>query len=155
MHPRDFGIKCWCRILKRYQQVTHGAGRHHIAGPDGAVKWWHRNVAKASYGMGLQGWKRGCIYPDFIFATGGNAGAGRIVVLETKGDHLQNPDTYYKRDVLDFLTQNFSWGSGGARRSATDSHDRRDRGMGLGADGGNSGEATGALGTLSQGASCR
>ncbi|WP_370311942.1 hypothetical protein [Sagittula sp.] len=80
----------------------------HLDG-DGTVKWWHRNVAKASYGMGLQGWKRGRIYPDFIFATGGNAGAGRIVVLETKGDHLQNPDTDYKRDVLDFLTQNFSW----------------------------------------------
>jgi type III restriction enzyme len=80
----------------------------HLDG-DGTVKWWHRNVAKASYGMGLQGWKRGRIYPDFIFATGGKAGAGRIVVLETKGDHLQNPDTDYKRDVLDFLTQNFSW----------------------------------------------
>jgi type III restriction enzyme len=80
----------------------------HLDG-DGTVKWWHRNVAKAGYGMGLQGWKRGRIYPDFIFATGGNAGARRIVVLETKGDHLQNPDTDYKRDVLDFLTQNFSW----------------------------------------------
>jgi type III restriction enzyme len=80
----------------------------HLDG-DGTVKWWHRNVAKASYGMGLHGWKRGRIYPDFIFATGGKAGAGRIVVLETKGDHLQNPDTDYKRDVLDFLTQNFSW----------------------------------------------
>ncbi|WP_128515655.1 DEAD/DEAH box helicase [Tabrizicola thermarum] len=80
----------------------------HLDG-DATVKWWHRNVAKAGYGMGLQGWKRGRIYPDFIFATGGNAGAGRIVVLETKGDHLQNPDTDYKRDVLDFLTQNFSW----------------------------------------------
>lgn len=80
----------------------------HLDG-DGTVKWWHRNVAKASYGMGLQGWKRGRISPDFIFATGGNAGAGRIVVLETKGDHLQNPDTDYKRNVLDFLTQNFSW----------------------------------------------
>ena len=78
----------------------------HLDG-DAAVKWWHRNVAKANYG--LQGWKRGRIYPDFIFATGGNAGAGRIVVLETKGDHLQNPDTDYKRDVLDFLTRNFSW----------------------------------------------
>ncbi|MFN3973037.1 MAG: DEAD/DEAH box helicase [Gemmobacter sp.] len=80
----------------------------HLDG-DATVKWWHRNVAKAGYGMGLQGWKRGRIYPDFIFATGGKAGAGRIVVLETKGDHLQNPDTDYKRDVLDFLTQNFSW----------------------------------------------
>ncbi|HPD94155.1 MAG TPA: type III restriction endonuclease subunit R, partial [Pararhodobacter sp.] len=69
--------------------------------------WWHRNVAKANYG--LQGWKRGRIYPDFIFATGGQAGSGRIVVLETKGDHLQNPDTDYKRDVLNFLNQNFAW----------------------------------------------
>ena len=80
----------------------------HLDG-DGTVKWWHRNVAKAGYGMGLQGWKRGRIYPDFIFATGGKAGNGRIVVLETKGDHLRNPDTDYKRDVLDFLTQNYSW----------------------------------------------
>lgn len=78
----------------------------HLDG-DTAVKWWHRNVAKTNYG--LQGWKRGRIYPDFIFATGGNAGAGRVVVLETKGDHLQNPDTDYKRDVPDFLTKNFSW----------------------------------------------
>ncbi|HMM07878.1 MAG TPA: DEAD/DEAH box helicase family protein [Paracoccus solventivorans] len=80
----------------------------HLDG-DATVKWWHRNVAKAGYGMGLQGWKRGRIYPDFIFATGAKAGAGRIVVLETKGDHLQNPDTDYKRDVLNFLTENFSW----------------------------------------------
>jgi len=78
----------------------------HLDG-EAAVNWWHRNVAKVNYG--LQGWKRGRIYPDFIFATRGQAGAGRIVVLETKGDHLQNLDTDYKRDVLDFLTQNFSW----------------------------------------------
>lgn len=72
-----------------------------------AVKWWHRNVAKANYG--LQGWKRGRIYPDFIFATGSTAGSGRIVVMETKGDHLQNPDTDYKRDLLNFLTNSFIW----------------------------------------------
>ncbi|WP_201281082.1 hypothetical protein [Paracoccus sp. AK26] len=80
----------------------------HLDG-DGTVKWWHRNVAKAGYGMGLQGWKRGRIYPDFIFATRGDEGAGRIVVLETKGDHLQNPDTDYKRGVMDFLSNSFSW----------------------------------------------
>lgn len=72
-----------------------------------AVKWWHRNVAKTNYG--LQGWKRGRIYPDFIFATGSNAAGGRIVVMETKGDHLQNPDTDYKRNVLNFLTESFRW----------------------------------------------
>ena len=78
----------------------------HLDG-EAAVKWWHRNVAKTNYG--LQGWKRGRIYPDFIFATGGNAGTGRVVVMETKGDHLQNPDTDYKRDVLNFLTNSFAW----------------------------------------------
>uniref|UniRef100_UPI0040484566 DEAD/DEAH box helicase n=1 Tax=Yoonia sp. TaxID=2212373 RepID=UPI0040484566 len=78
----------------------------HLDG-DAAVKWWHRNVAKSNYG--LQGWKRGRIYPDFIFAKGGAAGAGRVVVMETKGDHLQNPDTDYKRNVMNFLSQNFAW----------------------------------------------
>ena len=74
---------------------------------DGAIQWWHRNVAVSGYG--LQGWKRGRIYPDFIFATGGNGGKGRIVVLETKGDHLQNLDTDYKRAVLEYLTDSFAW----------------------------------------------
>jgi type III restriction enzyme len=78
----------------------------HLDG-EAAVKWWHRNVAKTNYGV--QGWKRGRIYPDFIFATGRTGGSGRIVMLETKGDHLQNPDTDYKREVLDFLTKSFSW----------------------------------------------
>lgn len=53
-------------------------------------------------------WKQGKIYTDFIFATGCNGGAGRIVALETKGDHLQNPGTDYTRDLLDFLKKNFS-----------------------------------------------
>jgi len=74
---------------------------------DGAIQWWHRNVALSGYG--LQGWKRGRIYPDFIFLAGGTGAARRIVALETKGDHLQNPDTDYKRDLLDFLSQSFAW----------------------------------------------
>lgn len=74
---------------------------------DGAIQWWHRNVALSGYGV--QGWKRGRIYPDFIFAAGGTGTARRIVALETKGDHLQNPDTDYKREVLDFLSESFAW----------------------------------------------
>lgn len=76
---------------------------------DGAstIAWWHRNVAKVHYG--LQGWKRGKVYPDFIFATTGAAGQKRIVALETKGDHLQGPDTAYKSDLLAFLTDSFAW----------------------------------------------
>lgn len=75
---------------------------------DGAatVEWWHRNVARENYF--LQGWKRGRIYPDFIFAMDASA-KGRIVVLETKGEHLQNPDAEYKRDVMRFLTESFMW----------------------------------------------
>ena len=72
-----------------------------------AINWWHRNVARVHYG--LQGWKRGRIYPDFIFAVQKNDKTRRIVALETKGDHLQNPDTDYKRDVLTYLSQNFDW----------------------------------------------
>ena len=71
------------------------------------IRWWHRNVAKSQYG--LQGWKRGRIYPDFIFAASRDAQDRRIVALETKGDHLQNLDTGYKRDVLELLSDNFRW----------------------------------------------
>jgi type III restriction enzyme len=72
-----------------------------------ALKWWHRNVARTQYG--LQGWKRAKIYPDFIFSVERKGGASRITVLETKGDQLDNLDTAYKREVLDFLTEAFSW----------------------------------------------
>ena len=33
----------------------------------------------------------------------------RIVVLETKGDQLDNLDTAYKRNLLKFMSENFSW----------------------------------------------
>ena len=72
-----------------------------------SIRWWHRNVAKSQYG--LQGWKRGRIYPDFIFAVSRDAQDRRIVALETKGDHLENLDTGYKRDVLQLLSDNFQW----------------------------------------------
>ena len=72
---------------------------------DEALIWWHRNVARIQYG--LQGWKRAKIYPDFIFATPLNRDSRCITVLETKGDHLDNPDTAYKRDLLRFLSDSF------------------------------------------------
>ena len=74
---------------------------------DSALEWWHRNVAKAQYG--LQGWKRNRIFPDFILAATKNDGKRRMIVLETKGDQLDNADTAYKRDVLSVLSNNFAW----------------------------------------------
>ncbi len=72
-----------------------------------ALTWWHRNVARSQYG--IQGWKKGKVYPDFIFAVQTDGTANRITVLETKGDQLDNLDTAYKRDVLSFLSDNFAW----------------------------------------------
>ena len=74
---------------------------------ESAVTWWHRNVARTQYG--IQGWKKNRIYPDFIFAVGGSGDPGRIVVLETKGDYIDNLDTAYKRELLSFLSSNFAW----------------------------------------------
>ena len=76
---------------------------------ENSLLWWHRNVARHQYV--LQGWRRERIYPDFIFAVqpGNQYGKGkRLVVMETKGDHLAgNTDTEYKQAVLDLMTQAF------------------------------------------------
>ncbi|UWQ55004.1 DEAD/DEAH box helicase family protein [Leisingera caerulea] len=73
-----------------------------------AVTWWHRNVARHQYG--LQGWRRGRIYPDFVFAASTSGGSNRLVALETKGDQLAgNLDTTYKKNVLEVLTKGFAW----------------------------------------------
>ena len=71
------------------------------------LSWWHRNVARAQYG--IQGWNRAKIYPDFIFSVQVEGAANRLTVLETKGDQLDNLDTAYKRELLAFLSDNFSW----------------------------------------------
>lgn len=71
-----------------------------------ALQWWHRNVAKAQYG--LQGWKRHKVYPDFVFAKLDANGASRMVVMETKGLHLAgSTDTHYKQTLLDMLSELF------------------------------------------------
>lgn len=71
-----------------------------------ALKWWHRNVAKAGYG--LQGWRRNRMYPDFVFAKSERDGKPLLVVLETKGVFLKNEDTDYKRKLLETLTRAYA-----------------------------------------------
>lgn len=72
-----------------------------------AIKWWHRNGAdRGSYA--LRGWRRGNVYPDFIFAALRDGTGQRIVAVESKGDQLSgNLDTEYKRELLDTLTKAF------------------------------------------------
>jgi len=69
--------------------------------------WWHRNVARKQYG--IQGWRKAKIYPDFIFTVQRDGKTKRIVALEMKGDQLDNLDTAYKRNTLNFLSKHFRW----------------------------------------------
>jgi type III restriction enzyme len=52
------------------------------------IKWWHRNISRNEFCI------NGFInhYPDFIVMTT----SGRIIVIETKGDHLENFETRQK-----------------------------------------------------------
>ncbi|MFZ2169879.1 MAG: hypothetical protein WAW61_09625 [Methylococcaceae bacterium] len=72
-----------------------------------ALRWWHRNVAKAQSGYALQGWCKHKVYPDFIFALSHQDGHERLMVLETKGDHLDNSDTAYKKKLFDICSESF------------------------------------------------
>ena len=92
-----------------YENELNAAERQVAVYLDGAkaLTWWHRNVARTQYG--IQGWKKARIYPDFIFAVQREGENKRIVILETKGDQLDNLDTAYKRHALDFLSGHFQW----------------------------------------------
>ena len=67
-----------------------------------AVRWWHRIAVQTDWY--LDGWKRKHVYPDFLVALEEADGKpARLVVVETKGLHLQNDDTDYKRRLFDVL----------------------------------------------------
>ena len=70
-----------------------------------AVQWWHRVAVRQQGEYSLQGWKQGRIYPDFVAM----ASETRLLIFETKGEHLLgNPDTEYKRKVLQALEGAFN-----------------------------------------------
>ena len=72
------------------------------------VRWWHRNVAKRQYG--LQGWQKPKVYPDFILALSAEGEIERLMIVETKGDHLAgNKDTEYKKKLLELCAGTFAW----------------------------------------------
>lgn len=63
--------------------------------------WWYRNLARANYYV--QGWKKNKIFPDFILAKkseDNDNDYSKVYVVETKGLHLKNEDTKYKKDVF-------------------------------------------------------
>lgn len=63
--------------------------------------WWYRNMSRQDYH--IQGWKKNKIYPDFITTKRSKEQVDdyeTVFVLETKGLHLKNEDTDYKKDVF-------------------------------------------------------
>lgn len=68
--------------------------------------WWYRNLSRQDYYV--QGWKKHKIYPDFIFADTDEKKQddyNKIYIVETKGLHLKNEDTDYKKNIFDFCNK--------------------------------------------------
>ena len=55
------------------------------------VRWWHRNIAR--HGFCINGSVKH--YPDFIVETK----SGKTILIETKGDHLENTETKHKIEL--------------------------------------------------------
>lgn len=55
------------------------------------VKWWHRNISRKGFAI------NGAViaYPDLIVMTK----SGKILLIETKGEHLDNPKTRIKAET--------------------------------------------------------
>ncbi len=67
-----------------------------------AVRWWHRIAVQADWY--LDGWKKKKVFPDFLVALEEADGKpSKLVVVETKGAHLKNEDTDYKRKLFETL----------------------------------------------------
>ncbi|GAG40754.1 unnamed protein product, partial [marine sediment metagenome] len=68
--------------------------------------FWFRNIERKDFA--IQGWKKHKIYPDFIFTEADEKaidGFDEVFVLETKGLHLKNEDTDYKKSVLNLCNR--------------------------------------------------
>ncbi len=74
-----------------------------------ALQWWHRIAVRQRGEYYVQGWKQGRIYPDFVAMTREIAGVTRVLIFETKGEHLGTTlDTEYKEKVLKTLEDTFN-----------------------------------------------
>lgn len=74
---------------------------------DGQEKllWWYRNLSRQDYFV--QGWKKHRIYPDLIFTDSDEKQKdySKVFVVESKGVHLKNDDTDYKKNVFNFCNK--------------------------------------------------
>ncbi len=74
-----------------------------------AVRWWHRIAVQADWY--LDGWKKKKVFPDFLVSLEETEGKpSKLVVVETKGLHLKNEDTDYKRKLFETLERHSAGG---------------------------------------------
>ena len=74
-----------------------------------ALRWWHRVAVRQQENYYLRGWKQGRIFPDFVAMTTEDMDDKRVLIVDTKGEHLGgNADTEYKRKVLETLQGAFN-----------------------------------------------
>jgi type III restriction enzyme len=76
---------------------------------DDAVTWWWRIAARREWG--LQGWMKNKVYPDFLVQLDAQGETARLLVLETKGKHLEgSQDTEFKSKFFKVLEEAYSLG---------------------------------------------
>jgi len=54
-----------------------------------AIQWWHRIIERQRHEYYLRGWQQDRIYPDFVAMSGEPDGTQRLLVVDTKGRHLE------------------------------------------------------------------
>lgn len=74
-----------------------------------AIDWWHRVAARQSHDYYLRGWQNDRIWPDFVALSTSDDNTARLLVVDTKGEHLAgNADTSYKQQVFATLEEHFN-----------------------------------------------
>ena len=54
-----------------------------------AIQWWHRIIERQRHEYYLRGWQQDRIYPDFVAMSEEPDGTQRLLVVDTKGRHLE------------------------------------------------------------------
>ena len=94
---------------KRYHYQSHyntleEKVAQYLDNKEDVVKWWHRMLERKASSYYLQGWRKSKVWPDFLIACETEkSNKKRYMVLETKGDHLDNVDTRYKDQLFKLL----------------------------------------------------
>jgi len=71
------------------------------------VLWWYRNLV-GEENFSIQGFRKSRVYPDFVVQTAANGSrpASKVLVIESKGEHLKgSEDTRYKRALAELFDE--------------------------------------------------